>query len=113
MLDELWENVWGNGWTYRKIELAADIPLVLLYYFADSVNLHQYFLCLTDDLHTGKGRGDRLICTLEDAEIQFFFELNNHSTQSWLSDITRVSRFRKTTKAVDSCDISELLKSHS
>ena len=113
MLDEFWQDVWGDSRTNRQTEPTANISLVLRYNLADSVNLHQYVLRLTDYLHAGKGRGDRLICALEDADVNLLFKLHNHSTQRWLGDITRVSRFRKTTKAVDCNYISKLLKVHS
>ena len=112
MFDELRQDVWRNGGTDGEVELPVDGAFAFCHQFTDAVHFGTCFFGLTDNALARRRRDDRLVGAFKDADIQFFFQFDQHGTQRGLRYAQCLCCLGKVPVAVNGNDIFQLLKSH-
>lgn len=82
---------------------------LFFYNTLDTVGLSQYVLCLFYDMDADGGGAYGLLAAVEDARVQFFFQLLNHGAQRGLRHAAILGCFGKMAELVDGKDVFQLL----
>ena len=82
--DKLGQDIGRDGGAYAQSQIACYITLVFAHQLVNALSLSNSTLGLTDNFFAGNRWRNPLVATLKNAHVEFFFQLNQHSTQGGL-----------------------------
>ena len=109
MIDEIGYEVGGNRGQYTDAQAAVHTVGFIGHHLLDALGLVQGHLCLPDNLFSDAGGGDILPVTVENLDVEFFFQFLNHGAEGGLCHSTGFGGKYEVALFVEGHDVFHLL----